>query len=128
MMKFLLGAMALLSALAAGCESEDSIFTQLSVRLVMPDTRPVDRLVIVSESSYFRNVNTDERIAFPQVVDNKAALRLRKGVYTLIVEAEATYGSNEVKLLRNADYNQNGQALTWIGENESIVLLLKTVN
>lgn len=127
-MKFLLGAMALLSALAVGCESEDSIFTQLSVRLVMPDTRPVDLLVIVSENSYFRNVNTDERIAFPQVVDNRAVLRLRKGVYTLIVEAEATYGSGEVRLLRNADYNQSGQALTWIGENESVVLLLKTVN
>ncbi len=47
---------------------------------------------------------------------------------TFTVEAEATYDDGTTRLLRCADYNQITQAVTWVGERESIVLLLKSVN
>ena len=52
----------------------------------------------------------------------------------LAVSAAATgcksedYDDGTTRLLRCADYNQITQAVTWVGERESIVLLLKSVN
>lgn len=115
--------------LFVGCESSsDSIFTHLDIRVVMADNEPIDELNVVVENSYFTNINTYERIGFPPLKNNIAQIKLRKGVYTLILEVEAKYLNGNLKLLRNADYNQSTQALTWVGESESIVLLLKSVN
>ncbi len=113
---------------SACAKDDEGIFTRLSVRLVMPDNRPVEQLKICDTLSYFYNINTYERIAFPPVVDNNAVVTLRKGVYTLIVEADATYSPTETRRLRAADYNQTTQAVTWVEDSESLVLLLKTVN
>lgn len=120
----------LLGALLLGsCEkSSDSIFTQLGIRIIMSNSSPFEELNVIAEKSYFYNVNTYERVEFPQLDKNRATIKLRKGVYTLIIEAEVKYSNGDVKLLRNADYNQTSQALTWVKDSESIVLLLKSVN
>ena len=116
-------------SLFSSCErDEDSIFTQLDIRIVMPDTTPFKQLNVISERSYFKNINTYEQIVFPSINGNRSAVELRKGVYTLILEVEAEYKDGSVKLLRNADYNQTIQAQTWVDGHESIVLLLKSIN
>lgn len=119
----------LLCLLPGACDKpdEETLLTDLSIRLVMPDSRPVLRLEIIGERSYFENINTYERTPFPAVAENRAAVHLRKGVYTFTVEAWATYGSGQRQLLRCADYNQPMQAVTWVRERESIVLLLQDV-
>ena len=123
-------AAALLAASAAGCRQldEEGLHTEVTIRLVMPDSRPVARLEIRDEASGFYNINTYERTAFPAPDANTATVRLRRGVYTFTVEAEATYDDGTTRLLRCADYHQLTPAVTWVGERESIVLLLKSVN
>ena len=64
---------------------------------------------------------------FPAAEQNIATIRLRKGVYTFIVEADATYSTGEKKILRCTDYNQIPAAMTWVEDSESIVLLLKSI-
>ena len=119
----------LVVSLLSGCEKDhDSIFTQLDIRIVMPDTTPFKQLNVVSAKSHFKNINTYEQVEFPSISGNKAAIELRKGVYTLILEVEAEYKDGSTKLLRNADHNQTTQALTWVDGHESIVLLLKSIN
>lgn len=121
---------ALFVALAgcAACEQPDEpVLTRLTVRLIMPDSRPVERIDVLSGKSYLYDINTFERLPFPAVEGNAATVQLRKGVYTLIVDAEATYADGKRSLLRNADYNQTAQALTWTQDAETVVLLMKTV-
>ena len=123
-MKSTIRTLFLLSALLfSACEKDDSIFTELSIRFVMPDSRPVEKL----EISYFDNINSGERVPFPAAEQNSATIRLRKGVYTFIVEADATYSTGEKKILRCTDYNQIPAAMTWVEDSESIVLLLKSI-
>ena len=79
--------------LPAACEHPDGneLFTEVSIRLVMPDSRPVERLEILTDISYFYNLNTYERTAFPETVErNRTTVRLRRGIYNFIVEARAT--------------------------------------
>ena len=66
-------------------------------------------------------------LLFPAAEQNSATIRLRKGVYTFIVEADATYSTGEKKILRCTDYNQIPAAMTWVEDSESIVLLLKSI-
>ena len=73
------------------------------------------------------NINSGERVPFPAAEQNSATIRLRKGVYTFIVEADATYSTGEKKILRCTDYNQIPVAMTWVEDSESIVLLLKSI-
>lgn len=115
---------------SAGCRQldEEGLQTEVTIRLVMPDSRPVTCLEIRDETSGFYNINTYERTTFPTPDANTATVRLRRGVYTFTVEAEATYDDGSTCLLRCADYNQITQAITWVREQESIVLLLKSVN
>ena len=128
MMKSTIRTLFLLSALLfSACEKDDSIFTELSIRFVMPDSRPVEKLEIRTDISYFDNINSGERVPFPAAEQNSATIRLRKGVYTFIVEADATYSTREKKILRCTDYNQIPAAMTWVEDSESIVLLLKSI-
>ena len=127
-MKSTIRTLFLLSALLfSACEKDDSIFTELSIRFVMPDSRPVEKLEIRTDISYFDNINSGERVPFPAAEQNSATIRLRKGVYTFIVEADATYSTGEKKILRGTDYNQSPAAMTWVEDSESIVLLLKSI-
>ena len=58
MMKSTIRTLFLLSALLfSACEKDDSIFTELSIRFVMPDSRPVEKLEIRTDISYFDNIN-----------------------------------------------------------------------
>lgn len=126
-MKSTIRTLFLLTALLfSACEKEDSIFTQLSIRLVMPDNRPIERLDVLTELSYFQNINTGEKVPFPAVDQNSATIWLRKGIYTIFVEADALYPTGDRKRLRCTDYNQPSQTVTWVEDTESIVLLLKT--
>ena len=120
-MKSTIRTLFLLSALLfSACEKDDSIFTELSIRFVMPDSRPVEKLEIRTDIS-------GERAPLPAAEQNSATIRLRKGVYTFIVEADATYSTGEKKILRCTDYNQIPAAMTWVEDSESIVLLLKSI-
>ena len=119
-MKSTIRTLFLLSALLfSACEKDDSIFTELSIRFVMPDSRPVEKLEIRTDISYFDNINSGERVPFPAAEQNSATIRLCKGVYTFIV--------GEKKILRCTDYNQIPAAMTWVEDSESIVLLLKSI-
>ena len=123
-MKSTIRTLFLLSALLfSACEKDDSIFTELSIRFVMPDSRPVEKLEIRTDISYFDNINSGERVPFPAAEQNSATIRLR----TFIVEADATYSTGEKKILRCTDYNQIPAAMTWVEDSESIVLLLKSI-
>ena len=113
--------------LSVACEKDDTIFTELSVRLVMPDSRPVERLGIITDYSYFENINSYEKIPFPDVEQNNATLRIRKGVYRIFIEADVTYPAGEERRVRCTDYNQTSQSVTLVGDTESLVLLLKTI-
>ena len=65
-MKSTIRTLFLLSALLfSACEKDDSIFTELSIRFVMPDSRPVEKLEIRTDISYFDNINSGERVPFP---------------------------------------------------------------
>ena len=76
MMKSTIRTLFLLSALLfSACEKDDSIFTELSIRFVMPDSRPVERLEILTDISYFYNLNTYERTAFPETVERNRTNR-----------------------------------------------------
>ena len=58
-MKSTIRTLFLLSALLfSACEKDDSIFTELSIRFVMPDSRPVEKLEIRTDISYFDNINS----------------------------------------------------------------------
>ena len=79
-MKSTIRTLFLLSALLfSACEKDDSIFTELSIRFVMPDSRPVEKLEIRTDISYFDNINSGERVPFPAAEQNSATIRLRKG-------------------------------------------------
>ena len=73
MMKSTIRTLFLLSALLfSACEKDDSIFTELSIRFVMPDSRPVEKLEIRTDISYFDNINSGERVPFPAAEQNSA--------------------------------------------------------
>ena len=111
--------------LPAACEHPDGneLFTEVSIRLVMPDSRPVERLEILTDISYFYNLNTYERTAFPETV---ARNRLRRGSYNFIAEARATYADGTTRRLYCADHaNDRAKAVTWVNGQESAVLLLQ---
>ena len=102
----------LLSLCSTACESDGrELFTQLSVRFILPDDRPVERIELLSDISYCENINTKERVFF-----------------TLIVEANLHYTDGTVQYVRNADHNTPSEALAWMDDRSSIVLLLKYVN
>ena len=55
----------LLSLCSTACESDGrELFTQLSVRFILPDDRPVERIELLSDISYCENINTKERVFF----------------------------------------------------------------
>ena len=82
----------LLSLCSTACESDGrELFTQLSVRFILPDDRPVERIELLSDISYCENINTKERVFFTVLDGRSATLTLQKGVYTLIVEANLHY-------------------------------------
>ena len=88
--------------LPAACEHPDGneLFTEVSIRLVMPDSRPVER--------------------------NRTTVRLRRGIYNFIVEARATYADGTTRRLYCADHaNDRAKAVTWVNGQESAVLLLQ---
>lgn len=115
--------------LPVACEHPDGneLFTEVSIRLVMPDSRPVERLEILTDISYFYNLNTYERTAFPETVErNRTTVRLRRGIYNFIVEARATYADGTTRRLYCADHaNDRAKAVTWVNGQESAVLLLQ---
>ena len=119
----------LLSLCSTACESDGrELFTQLSVRFILPDDRPVERVELLSDISYCENINTKERVFFTVLDGRSATLTLQKGVYTLIVEANLHYTDGTVQYVRNADHNTPSEALAWMDDRSSIVLLLKYVN
>ena len=114
----------LLSLCSTACESDGrELFTQLSVRFILPDDRPVERLSLIHISE-----PTPERVFFTVLDGRSATLTLQKGVYTLIVEANLHYTDGTVQYVRNADHNTPSEALAWMDDRSSIVLLLKYVN
>ena len=63
----------LLSLCSTACESDGrELFTQLSVRFILPDDRPVERIELLSDISYCENINTKERVFFT-VLDGRSA-------------------------------------------------------
>lgn len=73
----------LLSLCSTACESDGrELFTQLSVRFILPDDRPVERIELLSDISYCENINTKERVFFTVLDGRSATLTLQKGVYT----------------------------------------------
>ena len=80
MMKSTIRTLFLLSALLfSACEKDDSIFTELSIRFVMPDSRPVEKLEIRTDISYFDNINSGER-AMTWVEDSESIVLLLKSI------------------------------------------------
>ena len=109
----------LLSLCSTACESDGrELFTQLSVRFILPDDRPVERIELLSDISYCENINTKERVFFTVLDGRSATLTLQKGVYT----------DGTVQYVRNADHNTPSEALAWMDDRSAIVLLLKYVN
>ena len=101
----------LLSLCSTACESDGrELFTQLSVRFILPDDRPVERIELLSDISYCENINTKERVFFTVLDGRSATLTLQKGVYTLIVEANLHYTDGTVQYVRNADHNTPSEA------------------
>ncbi len=99
----------LLSLCSTACESDGrELFTQLSVRFILPDDRPVERIELLSDISYCENINTKERVFFTVLDGRSATLTLQK--------------------VRNADHNTPSEALAWMDDRSAIVLLLKYVN
>ena len=45
----------------------------------MPDSRPVEKLEIRTDISYFDNINSGERVPYPAAEQNSATKRLRRG-------------------------------------------------
>ena len=81
-MKSTIRTLFLLSALLfSACEKDDSIFTELSIRFVMPDSRPVEKLEIRTDISYFDNINSGERVPFPAAEQNSAEMCIRDRQY-----------------------------------------------
>ena len=70
----------LLSLCSTACESDGrELFTQLSVRFILPDDRPVERIELLSDISYCENINTKERVFFTVLDGRSATLTLQKG-------------------------------------------------
>ncbi len=117
-------------SLFAACEREtgEELFTRLSVRLVLPDNRPVERIEILSDISYFENINTREKIRFPADIEGRSAtVVLPKGVYTLMLDAYIHYADGNRSLVRADDYNDPAKVVTWLDDESAIALLLKFV-
>lgn len=105
----------------------EELFTRLSVRLIPPDNRPVERLEVLTDISYFENLNTKEKIHFPIMEGRSATVVLPKGVYSLLLDAYVYYSDGSRSLVRADDYNDPAKVVTWIDDESSIALLLKFV-
>ena len=119
----------LLSLCSTACESDGrELITQLSVRIIQPDDRPVEHNALLSDISYCEHITPQERVFFTVLDGRSATLTLQKGVYTLIVEANLHYTDGTVQYVRNFDHITPSVALAWMDDRSSIVLLLKYVN
>lgn len=127
MKRFLLLLLTLPFVTACETGTDEELFTQLSVRLVLPDNRAFERIDVVADTSYFKNLNTQEKFPFPEVEGRSATAVLPKGVYTLMLNANVRYADSSLSLVRVDDYNTQENAVAWMNDESSIVLLLKFV-
>lgn len=128
MMKYLsLFLFALLSCTACEERTGEELFARLTVRLVMPDDRKIERFETLPDISYLENLNTKERIHFPAFDGKSAQVTLPKGVYTLILEGYIHYTDGDKAYVRNADYNEPAKAQIWMDDSHSLALLLQYV-
>lgn len=119
--------LALLPCTACEEGTDEELFTQLTVRLVMPDSRKAERFEALADISYLENLNTKERVYFPAFDANSVQIILQKGVYTLILEGYVCYADGSREYVRNADYNEPAKAQVWMDDRHSLALLLQYV-
>ncbi|MBQ7856088.1 MAG: hypothetical protein IJ348_03090 [Alistipes sp.] len=77
---------------------------------------------ISMESSYISEYNTRENYIFGVFRNNTSSVRLRKGIYTLMLDATIYFEDGTIKAARNTEYAQPNTALKILNDKEEVRL------
>ena len=115
-------------ALLYGCEKDPGQETACLVTLqVTLPSGEVPVLVTVDqtlEGTFFQNINTMEKVPYPDFVNGAATVRVLKGIYMLAFDGEAVLADGTRLRVRLSRYNSPDRSVRLLGATETLELPL----
>lgn len=117
------------SALACGCtkDADQNIFTYVTFEVTCPSVdATVERLVpdTTLAGTFIRDINTLQEYEVPIFQVGTANLRLRKGVYLISFDGEATFSNGQTRSVRFSKYTSPENAIQLLDDSETVTLEL----
>lgn len=120
----------ILATLLCGCEKDagQNIFTMVTLNLCCPsvENATVERLVPDNSlaGTFIRDINTLQEYEVPVFQVGTANIRLRKGVYLMAFDGEATFTDGSVRNVRFSKLSSPENAVHLLQDTETLTLEL----
>jgi len=111
-------------ALPACDDAPDDIYADVEMLLVAPGG---ERLVMVrpdngEPSTFLRDINNKREYPMPLFVDNRAEVRLERGVYIMAFDGEAVMADGKVRRVRMTGHSVMRDAIILNNARETVTL------
>lgn len=117
---------ALLSLTSCNVDGGENIYSEVEFSVCLPDNAHIAvlRIDYTLAGTFFRNINTRSEYILPAFINNSCHIKVRKGVYVISFDGDATLDDGTVRRIRSAGHSVNRDALTLMNDNESVLLNL----
>lgn len=121
------------SVLCFGCGEafEPNIFAIVRLHVTcQAASADVERLEVDNalEGSFIRDLNTRQEYAIPTFQKGRATVKLRKGVYLIAFDGNATFSDGQRKRVRCSSHNYPDKAVALLEDTQTLQLELTILN
>lgn len=117
---------AFLSLTSCKVDGGENIYSEVDFSACLPDNAQIAvlRIDYTLAGSFLRNINTDYEYTLPAFINGSCHIKLRKGIYLLSFDGDATLADGTVRRVRFAGHSVNRDALPLTGDHETVLLNL----
>lgn len=111
---------------ACSDDNPDNNYTNVEMKVALPSGEQIVLLTPDNGNAgtFLRNVNNYFEYEIPVFVDNRATMRIEKGVYIMAFDGSATMADGTIRRVRMTAHSVMRDAIELTSDNESITLPL----
>ena len=117
---------AILSLASCEVDGGENIYSEVDFSVRLPDDARIAvlRIDYTLAGTFLRNINTRYEYTLPVFIDSRCHIKVRKGIYVLSFDGDATLADGTVRRVRFAGHSVNRDALSLTSDHESVLLNL----